>query len=168
MVYQETPDYSSMKIFGCLSFAYNPVTVPDKLAPRGVPCVFLGYPPFKKGYRLLNLTNMQYFVSRDVLFHKSIFPFHKDSIDSYVSPIPQNTHMSRIPIVDDLFHYTPNTTITHTPHTSLENNIEEPTPTTQNPTPHDELEPQQHTNVTVVPGDPPKYTQCLPNIKIMW
>lgn len=37
-------DYDRMRTFGCLAFASNPENTADKFKPRGVPCVFLGYP----------------------------------------------------------------------------------------------------------------------------
>ncbi|GJX50687.1 retrovirus-related pol polyprotein from transposon TNT 1-94 [Tanacetum coccineum] len=37
------PDYSYLKVFGCFAVATNPSRIPDKFAPKGVPCVFLGY-----------------------------------------------------------------------------------------------------------------------------
>lgn len=58
-LYGDLPDYSVMKIFGCLAFSTNPTHTTDKFDPRGVPCVFLGYPALQKGYRLLNLLTMQ-------------------------------------------------------------------------------------------------------------
>lgn len=69
------PSYDHLKFFGCLAFATNPAFSTDKFSPRGVPCVFLGYPSTQKGYKLLNLITMQLFVSRDVRFHESILPF---------------------------------------------------------------------------------------------
>ena len=38
------PDYNKLKIFGCLAFVANPNSVRDKMVPRGVPYLFLGYP----------------------------------------------------------------------------------------------------------------------------
>lgn len=57
-LYGSLPDYSNMCVFGCLAFAHNPKISVDKFSMRGVPCAFMGYPPFKKGYKLLNLSNM--------------------------------------------------------------------------------------------------------------
>uniref|UniRef100_A0A803MDR9 Retrotransposon Copia-like N-terminal domain-containing protein n=1 Tax=Chenopodium quinoa TaxID=63459 RepID=A0A803MDR9_CHEQI len=61
--------------------------------PRGVPCVFLGYPQDTKGYKVMNLLNMQCFVSRDVKFYEHIFPFNKvNSTGSYNTPLPISVH----------------------------------------------------------------------------
>jgi len=77
-----------MKVFGCLAFASNPSKTGDKFQPKGIPCVFLGYPATQKGYKLLNLLTHQTFVSRDVVFHEHIFPFHQSSLQQYKYPLP--------------------------------------------------------------------------------
>ena len=71
---------SYMKCFGCFVMASNVNTNCDKLSPRGIPCVFLGYPQTQKGYKLLDLKSNKLFVSRNVQFYETIFPykiFHK-------------------------------------------------------------------------------------------
>ena len=42
-------DYSNLKAFGCLAFVHSRQ---DKIEPRALRCVFLGYPNGVKGYRL--------------------------------------------------------------------------------------------------------------------
>ena len=37
--------------------------------------MFVGYPQGVKGYRLYNLHTRKFYVSRDLVFHESIFPF---------------------------------------------------------------------------------------------
>ena len=85
---KKTPSYHHMKVFGCLAFASNPSKTGDKFQPRGVPCVFLGYPATQKGYKLLNLLTDLTFVSRDVVFHEHIFPFQHSSLQQYKTPLP--------------------------------------------------------------------------------
>ena len=96
LVFEKKPDYTLMKTFGCLALAYNPTSHKDKFKPRGVPCVFLGYPMNKKGYTLLNLLTKQTFTSRDVKFHEHIFPYNTHSA-SYKHPLPVDmpTHTSQ-------------------------------------------------------------------------
>ena len=51
---QQTPAYDHLKVFRCLAMASNPSRNHDKFDPRGVPCLFLGYPSHQ-GYKLMNL-----------------------------------------------------------------------------------------------------------------
>ena len=76
-----------MKVFGCLAFASNPSTRTDKRQPRGVPCLFLVYPPTQKGYKLFNLLTKQTFVSRGVNFHEHIFPYKTSATENYLHPL---------------------------------------------------------------------------------
>ena len=70
-------------MFGCLCYSSTISTQRDKFQPRSQACVLLGYPLATKGYKLLNLTSRKIFISRDVIFHESIFPFI--SLDSVYS-----------------------------------------------------------------------------------
>lgn len=88
VLYKEQPTYDHLRVFGCLAIASNPIVTTDKFAARGLPCVFLGYPPTKKGYRLLNLSTMTEFLSRDVKFHEEIFPFSPHANSQYMQPVP--------------------------------------------------------------------------------
>ncbi|KAL2253135.1 UNVERIFIED_CONTAM: Retrovirus-related Pol polyprotein from transposon TNT 1-94 [Sesamum indicum] len=66
-------DFTSLRIFGCAAFChYNG----DKLDPRSQKCVFIGYPPGVKGYRLWlkNQPGFKVIVSRDVIFNESEMP----------------------------------------------------------------------------------------------
>lgn len=76
LLYGKQPGYGHLKYFGCLAFAYNPSSVKDKFQARGVPCVFLGYSPSQKGYRLQNFLTGVKFISRDVRIYEAIYPYH--------------------------------------------------------------------------------------------
>lgn len=47
----------------------------SKLDPGAPRCILVGYPPGGKGYKLYDLETQPTFVSRDVQFQESIFPF---------------------------------------------------------------------------------------------
>nr|GEU90822.1 cysteine-rich RLK (receptor-like protein kinase) 8 [Tanacetum cinerariifolium] len=46
------------------------------------------YPSSQKGYKFYNLLTKSTFVSRDVVFHKDVFPFAADSINNFLTPLP--------------------------------------------------------------------------------
>lgn len=101
-LYNKPPNYSLLKTFGCLTFAYNPQHTSDKFNPRGVPCIFIGYPPHQKGYKILNLLTNQTFVSRDVKCYKHVFPYKlsKQNLSQLIPSSPDHT-LAPCPIWED-------------------------------------------------------------------
>ncbi|KAK2405521.1 putative mitochondrial protein [Trifolium repens] len=64
-----------LRVFGSLCYAHNQGRKGDKFASRSRKCVFVGYPYGKKGWRLYDLEAKVFFVSRDVEFFESEYPF---------------------------------------------------------------------------------------------
>jgi hypothetical protein len=58
--------------------AYNK----HKLSFRTKECVFVGYSSLHKWYKCLDRESDMVYVSRDVIFDKHVFPFHRDSQNS--------------------------------------------------------------------------------------
>ena len=58
--------------------------------------MFIGYPPWQKGYKLYNLVTHEVFHSRDVLFTADVFPFKDHNTQSipHTTPTFQNPMFS--------------------------------------------------------------------------
>ncbi|KAL4347795.1 hypothetical protein GQ457_17G000690 [Hibiscus cannabinus] len=80
ILFNSAPDFSTLKVFGCLTYASILPKPKTKMDPKAVRCVFIGYPKNMKGYRLFNLDTKEIFVSRDVVFCEQSFPFQKQVV----------------------------------------------------------------------------------------
>lgn len=85
-LYNIAPNYSILRIFGCLAFPHLRHEVNHKLQPRSKPCVFVGYEPLTKGYRCFGPTTQRIYVTRHVKFHETAFPYHKSLSQQSPSP----------------------------------------------------------------------------------
>ncbi|KAJ3705308.1 hypothetical protein LUZ61_009013 [Rhynchospora tenuis] len=76
-LFSSPPDYSFLKVVGCLCFPHTKAYNTHKLQLRAMPCVFLGYSTAQKGYRCLHVDTNRIFVSRNVKFDEQVFSFAK-------------------------------------------------------------------------------------------
>jgi Reverse transcriptase (RNA-dependent DNA polymerase) len=75
VLFNKEPNYHFLKVLGCLCF---PLTRPynnNKLEFRSKLYIFIGHGIHQKGYRCLHLDTNRIFISRNVQFNESNFPF---------------------------------------------------------------------------------------------
>jgi hypothetical protein len=91
-----SPDYTHLRVFGCLCYPNMAATMPHKLAPRSAPCIFLGYPANTKGYRCYNPETRRVLTSRHVYFEETVFPFRN------MEPPPVSCPPPATPVTDPI------------------------------------------------------------------
>ena len=70
-----SPDYSFLRTFGCACWPSLRKYNSHKLDYRSKLCTFLGYSSMHKGYKCLDRSPGRLYISRDVVFGESCFPF---------------------------------------------------------------------------------------------
>ena len=76
-LFGKAPDYTNLRSFGCACFPFLRPYNSHRLQFRSTECVFLGYSPNHKGYRCLDVHSGRVYLSRHVVFDKTLFPFAK-------------------------------------------------------------------------------------------
>ena len=118
ILYAKLSNYVDFRTFGTLCYASTLISSRHKFSPRAVAASFLGYPQGYKGYKLLNLSTKQIFISRDVKFFENIFPFKnqqsnnsdRELLDPYVTPnliTSTNLDDTDISSITDTLQHTP-------------------------------------------------------------
>jgi hypothetical protein len=79
------PNYLFLKTFGCACWPNLRPYNSHKLQPRSLQCVFLGYSLLHRGYKCLHIPISRLYISRDVVFLETLFPFFQNN--SSPSPI---------------------------------------------------------------------------------
>ena len=75
------------RVFGCVAFVH---TRGNKLDPRALRCVFIGYSNTQKGYKCYDAATRRFYVSADVTFRESVMYF-SSSVDVFQN-VPCSTH----------------------------------------------------------------------------
>lgn len=89
---QRAPLYTALRVFGCKCFPHLKPYATNKLDPKSLLCVFLGYNDKYKGYRCYHPPTKTVYISRHVLFDEKVFPY--DVIYSQYRGLPTTSLMS--------------------------------------------------------------------------
>jgi len=107
VLYKKLPDYNSLRVFCCLCYASTHQHERHKFTERATSCVFIGYESGFKGYKILDLESNTVSVTRNVVFHETIFPFidkhstqNVSFFDDSVLPISEKQKENRFQIYD--------------------------------------------------------------------
>jgi hypothetical protein len=76
-LFHQDPDYSALRTFGCACWPNLRPYNTRKLAFQSTKCVFLGYSHLYKGFKCLEVKSGRVYISRDVVFDETLFPFSK-------------------------------------------------------------------------------------------
>jgi hypothetical protein len=61
-----------LRVFGCTAFVHLHKPLRNKLEPRALKCIFVGYAQHQKGYRCYHPPTQKLYVTLDVVFHENI------------------------------------------------------------------------------------------------
>ncbi len=104
ILFKHNPDYRFFRVIGCLCFPLLRPYNTHKLQFRSLPCVFLGYCHTKKGYKCLHIPTNKIYVSRNVRFDETTFPFatatHPDSVQCNTTSPPTGS-FTVLPLFND-------------------------------------------------------------------
>lgn len=113
-----TPDYSHLRVFGCLCYPNQTSTAAHKLSCRSTPYVLLGYPADHRGYRCLDLRSRRVITSRHVVFNETQFPYFPDDIQT-TSTTPQPATVPESPAASCCTHSGSTLRCEHCQHTTV-------------------------------------------------
>ena len=86
MFYKKKPNISHLRVFGARAFAHVPLELQTKLGIKSRECLFMGYPPGQKGYRVRDVSTGTFFTATAVIFDENS-PYHPLHDTSQSNPL---------------------------------------------------------------------------------
>jgi hypothetical protein len=90
MLFQQTPNYSLLRTFGCLCFPLLHPYTSHKLMFPSKKWILLGYGMNYKGYKCLDSLSNKVFITRHIVFYEATFP--AKIVTSIPSPTCSSSH----------------------------------------------------------------------------
>ena len=97
VLFDRVPSYDNLRIFGCRVYPYLRDYSDQKLSPRSIPCVFIGYHSQYKGYLCLDPASSRIFVTRHARFDETSFPFRAQHTDAPIGSLPLHSFFDPLP-----------------------------------------------------------------------
>lgn len=102
-LFNKTPDYPSLKVFGCACYPLLRPYNNHKLQFRSQQYVFLGYNTNRKGYKCLHVSSGRIYISRHVIFDENLFPFASKGTQPPSVSCSSISLLSSPPVVDPCY-----------------------------------------------------------------
>ena len=112
LLYGYSPHYDNFHPFGCRFYPCLHDYMPNKLSPRIIPSIFLGYSPAHKGFRCLDPTTTKLYITRHTQFAETHFPVVPNSkaqplsylhISNFLEPHLYHIDSSLLPLLHCTF-----------------------------------------------------------------
>jgi histone deacetylase 1/2 len=100
-LFGEKPDYTFLRSFGSACWPDLRPYNNRKLAFRSQQCVFIGYSSMHKGYKCLDKSIGRIFISRNVVFDETVFPFSTSSVSTPSPPTDTSLFPLSEPVLSD-------------------------------------------------------------------
>ncbi|CAN0877143.1 Retrovirus-related Pol polyprotein from transposon TNT 1-94 [Linum grandiflorum] len=82
VLYSKLPNYGWLRVFGCVCYVLLPSRERNKLTPKAIRCVFVGYSDIHKGYVCYDVENQRVRISCHVVFLEHLFYYGSSDKDA--------------------------------------------------------------------------------------
>ncbi|KAI5725973.1 hypothetical protein M8J77_022339 [Diaphorina citri] len=118
--YNQKPDISNLKVYGCIVYYHVPKQLRSKLDEKAKKGVFLGY--CLNGYRVLDIDKDVIVSVRDVKFIEDVFHFREDMSNVNID-LSQDSDLENVSIIHRKL---PTVSINNDPCNNIETRVDEP------------------------------------------